>query len=174
MNQNNEMKWKVYNTSSSVSTSISTYDLTTLAQGVTENTRIGSAITVRKLIITEAFTVSDPTNIVRSSLISWKLNNTVDSPQIGEIFSDVSYPYTSAWLPIKPSVFKVIDDIKVPLDTYNPLKLIKREFKLNHRVAFDTGVNTGKDHLYLILCSDSAAVAHPGYVLTVTMLFTDD
>lgn len=174
LNSTLEKKWISPTTGGAgISSTASSFDLTTMAQGTTANTRVGATITIKRIILKEVVQTGDATNIVRSTLIHWKPDNGVDVPQMVELYNDSTYPYNSPFLPIKPSNFRVLSDVQFNVDTYNPQKIKEREIILDHKVSFGLGVNTGKDHLYLLVVSDSGAVPNPVYTLNAVVEFTD-
>lgn len=141
-------------------------DLTgSIAQGTTASTRIGMSIRLTHLKARTTITIADATQVVRVIFFRWKVSDTADAPAATELFTATglgSYSVGAPILPVKPSRFQIIKDVTITMATnWKPVQVLEHDISLNWNVEYDIGVNTGKDHLYMATCSDSAAVSHP-------------
>jgi len=165
-------------TSSTTYPSTTTFtDLSAVTVGTGNNTRTGTEITAKKLEINLLFVIADTYNIVRVIVFEWLPSDSSDVPSGGEIFSTA---YSSGnneqyclLNPIRPSRFKVLKDITVNLDVAHVSLHRRLAFKMNHKVSFDTGGTTGRNHLYMAIVSDSTAVTHPTVALSWTLSFEE-
>lgn len=158
--------------------SFNAVDLTSLiTQGTTAQTRIGANVYLKKLEMTWQALLGDPTNLVRVLIYEWLVDSSTDVPQITELLEDSSTiprQILSPLLVIKPHRFRMLHDGLVDLDTYHPQRHGKLTIKLgNMKVGYNLGVNTGRNHLYITLLSDSGVIPAPTFSYEMKILYTD-
>jgi hypothetical protein len=153
------------------------FDLTAVAVGTGNNTRTGQEIHAKKLELDMLFVIADTYNIVRVIFFEWLPSDTSDSPNANEIYSTAysagnneQYCCTN---PLKPSRFKVLRDMTVVLDVAHVAQHKHVSLRLNNRLMFDTGVTTGRNHVYMAIVSDSSAVSHPTVAYTWVLSFEE-
>jgi hypothetical protein len=121
--------------------------------------------------------IGDPTQVMRFIVFRWRVSDTSDAPADTELFAPNglgSYAVNANFLPVKPSRFQILKDITVTMATnWKPVQLIEFDLPLNWVSEYDTGVNTGKDHLYYATCCDSNVVPHPAWNIQAMLHFHD-
>lgn len=166
-----ERKWFLTTFNSGVSSTLIATDLTSIPNGTTVNSRIGSQIKLKKLILNWVCGIGDTTNLVRVLLFFWKPNDAVDLPQQSEIFQTTST--YSPLLKLNPSRYKPVKDFLLIFDTYHPVQKGSIEINLEQLVSYVPGVDTGMNHLYLGVYSDSGGVPNPSFEFNSSVEFVD-
>lgn len=136
--------------------------LSDVSQGDTDVTRDGDAIMPTSLEFNYQLICGDTTNIFRILIVRCKLGDTT---------SDYFAVNNSTLAPLSPFVhdtrsdFEVLYDSTHNLDSVSHNSITKRvmlKLAPSKQIQFTGGTTTyGKNGLYLLLCSDSSAVAHP-------------
>lgn len=142
-------------------TSGSFYDFALIAQGDTANLRDGMTIILKHIDFRVSAIVGDNTNIIRVVVFHWFPDDAADPPSLAELFNDPAVPSYSQFLSQVPAKFRVLYDRTFLLDTYNMIGQVIGSLPLNQKIGYDIGSNNGKDHVYLMHCSDSGAATHP-------------
>jgi hypothetical protein len=173
-----DVKWYEFYSSYGQATTWIFNDLTgAIAQGTSASDRIGTTIRLSKINFRAMVAVGDATNVYRIILFRWRVSDTSDAPGAAELFSPTglgSYPVNAPLLPTKPSRFQIVKDWTFSLATnWQPVQIFNFDLPLNWDVAYDTGVNTGKDHLYMATCSDSGGVPNPSAIFEHMIHFHD-
>lgn len=166
-----ERKFALTSFNSSIATTLQTHDFTNISQGITVQGRIGATINVKKLSMKWLAYIGDTTNVLRVSIFSWKVSDTVDLPQASEIY--LTTGVLSPFLKMQPSRYKLHYDLLIPLDQYHPMRSGSIELDLNEKVQYDQGLDTGSNHLYLVVQSDSAGIPNPTFEFTAKVTYTD-
>ena len=146
--------------------------LSNVSQGTSGLTRIGIdiepvALNYRWEFITG---VGDSTNLCRMTVIQWFDRDNV-APTLGEIYQDITNerPLSAFDFVNLGTRFRVLSDAFWALNEVNRvnvsghIKLWGR--KMPKKMTYDDAASTGTDQLYVILWSDSGAVAHPTFKL---------
>jgi len=165
----NNIKTQNYSDGGSANTltTTGTYtDLTALAPGTGQNLRNGSAIEVFEADIFISFVLGDTTNLCRIVVFEWFPSSTSDTPTDTELFfGGTGNRWIAPFQGVRPSRFKILHDKIFNLDVAHVQVHEAMTLKLKVNSSFDNSVNTGKNHLYVCLVSDSSAIPHPGYIL---------
>lgn len=142
-----------------------------LTQGVGDlSSRTGDEISVTKFELHYSALLADATNLVRIILFSWCDMNTV-APVATDILDDSTNSTTQLFGPLnednlKSKRFRVLHDKRVALygsKNYISGSIIKT-FKKPINVVYSGGSSSvGRNMLYLMIFSDSAAVTHPAF-----------
>jgi hypothetical protein len=174
-----ELKWlNVAALSNPITATTYFADLTNISQGSTSGTRNGDTVRLVKLRFAWSCIVGDPTNVVRITIIKWLMNTTSDVPAQSEIFQDTSTGPRAVlcpFVPNQPSRFRVLHDSIHSLDTLaHPQLLGVINMKLGFETEFDQGANTGRNHVYICLTTDSSVTPHPAFSHESMVWFTDD
>lgn len=152
-------------------------DVSDIGQGTTILTRTGGEIRLKRFVLRWNAVVADVTNLIRVILFVWKPSSTSDTPSDAELFndpSDTTRKVISPTLPLKPSRFRILKDSTVMLDSYHQQRCGDFSIDLGDlKVSYDLGVNTGVNHLYLAVVSDSSAVSHPTFNYEMLLYFSD-
>lgn len=175
VNNGREMKYFDGTVSGDVSNAAAAYDLTAIAQGDTANSRDGNSVMLRRVAGLFNLTVSDATNVIRVIFLQWRTNSNVDTPDPGLILEDSSNVLSPLRKAGKYS-YKIISDRAYALDTYNPIKQVRYDFKQAGNFAakaYFTSLTAGDHKVYVMLLSDSTAVSHPQIELYNRTTFTD-
>jgi hypothetical protein len=165
MEKRKQDKWIEYYSSYPQSSVWIFSDLSPIPQGTTVSQRIGMSVRLKRISVRFTIYSADAQQIVRIIFFRWKVSDTSDVPQDTELFAPLglaSEPVMAPFLPTKPSRFHLIKEIVLDMATnWQPVQTLTFELPLNWECSYDTGVNTGKDHIYFATCSDSTAVSHP-------------
>jgi len=163
-----------FSTSSTTTTTPTFVDMTSLAPGTGQNLRSGSSVSLKKLTFYYNTTLADSTNFVRIVIFKWFPSSTSDVPTAAELFfGGGGQVWSAPFFGGHPSRFKVLFDKLIALDAAHVVEIGKVVLKLNHLVEYDNGVNTGKNHLYYSICSDSGGVPNPSFVINTQLQFTE-
>jgi len=147
-----------------------------ISQGTTALQRVGAAVLLKNIHFRCAFLLGDATNIMRLTVFKWIPSNTSDAASIGEIFDSSGTGGLTCLAPFllySPSRFKILYDKFWELDVYHPTKTLEFDVPLNFRTEFDIGVNTGRNHIYYCVSSDSGGVPHPNYDICTQLSWVD-
>lgn len=129
--------------------------------------------------------VADSTNKLRIIVFQWKPDTVIDAPSsVNEILevnggSVTGDPYV--FDKAQRSKFNVLYDREMFMNTTDRSYLgghvvinnTKRSKMLNYVHYTSVTANTGKNHLYMMLLSDSGATSHPGYTFNGVVTFYD-
>jgi len=156
-----------------VSTSIGSTLLTSIAQGDTSSNRTGNNIDVRSIQIQGYVTYADTTNILRIFLVQEMQYNVIST--LSSMFlnpSDVTGIRDAEYM----KMFKVHKEWKFYLTSQNKpqanITYYKRcDIKLKYNGS--AGSNGIINRLWLVYISDSGTVTHPTINATVKVSFTD-
>lgn len=155
-------------------------DLTALiTQGTTVATRVGDEITLRSIEWRGQIQYADTHNFVRFAIVRFKENNTGNIPLLSdwlETVADILAP-TTLWSYDNKADIQVLWDKTYYVDNANK-KAVQFAGKLGPQklkttVKYDPGVNSGRDHIYIVAISDSSAAAHPQVDYDMRVLYKD-
>jgi len=163
---------------STVSSTSTFTDLTSgIAQGTTMYQRIGQSVRVQNISMKGILTIADTTQVIRIIIFKWLVSDTTDAPQVGELLDTAggTIPeYVAQKLVYRPSRFAVLwDKTWTFAQNWQPVLSFDHIVKLNSEVEYDVGVNTGKNHIYMMTVSDSAATTHPSVLISTTVHYHD-
>lgn len=155
--------------------------LSGLTQGLGDlAVRTGDEISITKFEFHYSALLADTTNLVRLIIFFWNDNNAT-APVANDILDDSSTSLTQLFGPLnednlKSKRFRVIVDKRLTL--YNSKNYmggsIIKHFNKAHTVVFSGGSSTvGRGMPYIMLMSDSAAVAHPTFDAYHVSHYTD-
>jgi len=153
-------------------------DLSSVTAGVGYSQRVGQKIQPFGIRLRLYSKLADTTNAVRYILFRWKGDDTVDAPTLARIIfsTNLAAPYTWQNMLNEPEQqnFRVLMDKSILINAVaKPDHYFTRFFKLKGTIQYDTGVTTGKNHLYLLSITDSGAVSHPVSVLYSRLYYKD-
>jgi len=153
-------------TSGSLTTTGTYTDMTLIAAGTGQNQRNGSAIEVFQLDLFISFVLGDTTNLCRLVIFEWLPSSTSDTPTDSELFfGGTGSRWIAPFQGVKPSRFKILHDKIFNLDVAHVQVHEEIRLKLKVNASYDNTVNTGKNHIFVCLVSDSSAVPHPTFIL---------
>jgi hypothetical protein len=167
------VKWLDTNLVSSCSSSGTFTNVTSLATGNTNGTRVGTKILPLKLKFRIVMVLADTTNVFRIIIFRWKMNNGSDAPSQSELLTLTTDPMSNS-VPLKPSRFKIIKDHTVVMDVSHTIRFWETSIPLSGDITYDPSVNTGIDHLYVYVMSDSSAAPHPSFDYDCQLQYLDD
>lgn len=168
---NEEKKFALFSFGATVDSTMQVLDLTNISNGTTVSTRVGAQIRLKKLHVKWNAIVGDSTNLLRVTVIYWKPNNAVDVPQASEVYQTTGV--LAPLLKLNPNRFKAISDFLIPMDTYSPHKKGEFDLDTNELVSYAPGLDTGMNHLYLCVQSDSGGVPNPTFNFVGSVDYTD-
>lgn len=152
-----------------------------LAQGVGNSQRIGNQIDCSHMELSYELTTGDTTNVLRIIVFQWR----EDDIAIGPVYTDILYrpnssvPYTNALYNFdNRGSYKILYDKKHFIDADNDVVSAfghKKYIKIPHsKIDFNgAGATTGKNMIYVLSVSDSAAAAHPGFINQSRLYYRD-
>ncbi len=167
-----EKKFFLSSFSSTVDSTLVNHDFSGIPQGTTASSRIGATIKLVSLKLRWTAYLGDTTNLIRVVIHHWKPNDAVDVPQASELFQTTSV--LAPLLKIQPNRFTRMAELLIPLDTYHPMKTGEINLKLGQLVSFVPGLDTGMNHLYLSVFSDSGGVPNPTFEFVASLYYTDE
>lgn len=167
----------LYSSTSLSTTSVFT-DLSSIAEGTTVYQRVGASVRAVSLRLRISISMADTYNFVRFLIFRWRVSDTSDAPGTPEILDTVggSCPtYLANFLLYRPSRFSILLDKTFYGTTGNwqAVQMLDTTVRLGWDVEYDVGVNTGKDHVYCMMVSDSAAVSHPTVNMSSQLVYHD-
>jgi hypothetical protein len=135
-------------------------------------------VKLRRLTIRGSIFAGDPLQVMRIVVFRWKVSTTVDIPVSAELWDANAVSSTAVVygnpLPLKPSRFQIIKDVTWSLAAnWQPILPIHMEIPLQQTVEYDPGVNTGTNHLYVMVVADSSVVPHPYFNLNYMLHYHD-
>jgi len=152
-------------------------DLSAVPVGTGINTRTGSAVHAKYLDLNMLFVIADTYNVMRVIVFEWFPSDTSDVPGSAELYSTAYSAGNNeqyvALNPVKPSRFRVLQEFTVILDVAHVALHKKVNLRLKGSPSFDTGVNTGKNHIYVAIVSDSTTATHPTCAFSWTFGFEE-
>lgn len=149
-------------------------DLTSVAQGTAYYQRLGALINVKDIIlkfrVAEHGSAANDT-IVRLIVLKWFEDNSgAADPTMADILEDTSVATNHVIMSFKADdrKFTILKDESFAFNT--DVEFIMRNYVINRglgRVQFESGVNTGRNHIYLMAITNQASYAPAvGYVFT--------
>lgn len=147
------------------------HDFSAIPNGTTSSTRVGASIQAKRLRIKWVANLGDTTNQIRVLIHYWKPNDAVDVPQASELFQTTGT--LAPLLKITPNRFKPIWDHLIVLDTYHPILSGDMTLNLGEIISYVPGLDTGMNHLYLSVYSDSGGVPNPTFEFTASLDYVD-
>lgn len=169
-----ETKYVNVNVVSSVTTTPVISFLNTVAQGTTDQTRVGDVIKITSIWMRFLLTVGDTIQFVRLILFQWHPGTT---PVAGDILQDTSNPTNSPYnVDAKPS-YRILWDRTFPMSTTGDtaVRVITYNFrKAIRKTTFFAGSSTSaQENLYLFSASDSGIGPNPTLNLYARVNFHD-
>jgi len=142
------------------------------------NNRIGDKYTITKLELGFNLSYGDPTNILRIIIFQW-LEDSV--PTDSDIFEDTTDPQSKLLGSlcsdsIKGKVLRVLKDIKVACNTYQPNMYWRTSIsgsKMRPLQMVGGSASAGVGNIYCCYMSDSSAIAHPVLQCNWTLHYMD-
>nr|WAE42312.1 MAG: capsid protein [Cressdnaviricota sp.] len=181
-----ETEWKQFDnittatTASSAGTIIG--GLILPSQGVADSQRTGDVIFIKSVSIHGNFICADATQMFRTILFRWRPDNAIDTPSVAKLLQDTSsLPWASAIneTSLQAGKINILHDktYAMVLNTQSGVKQFSWKFygkKLGKKkIAFNSGAVTGMDQLYMLIISDSLAVAHPAINFNCRTIYSD-
>jgi len=162
------------------SSSTATYfQLSSIATGQSDVTRIGDEIRLTKLDIGFNMAVGDSTNILRVLIFQWNLQTT---PTDAEVFEDMTSNVTQLCGAVcRDSILarkmRVIKDLRFTLNSINEVNIYRRYMlrldRLRKTRYIGGSTTLGVGQIWLMHISDSSAVTHPVLQSAYTLDFKD-
>ena len=150
-------------------------DLTVIAPGTGVNARIGDAISPVSIKLDICALKADDTNRLRFILFQWHPNDAADVPQLAEILLYTNGYQTQAPLdPDRRTQYTVYKDFLMVFGTGSPYLKHKRiKIRPKQKITYNGTGNTGRNHVYLLIVSDSGVTTHPSVTYTSMFSYTD-
>jgi len=166
----------------SISYSGTLIDLTVVAQGSTDSTRIGDSINLKSVQMKWTWSLGTTPNTVRLIVFQWFGDANVDAPEASEILQGSFVggvgaphaPYTKDSVGFKCQV--VFDEVQL-LDTYRPSQLgsfmITADKFRHKKIQYNGGGTTAvANSIWVLFISDDAAPTYPSIVYVQRTRFT--
>lgn len=182
-----ETKRYVQEFTGSATTTPAFLDLTTgIAQGITDEQRIGDQITVKSITIRGILYITPATgdifNNIRLTLFQWKADPAVDTPSAGVLwypaFYSAGHAYFSPFQLSTKSKYHIIKDKMYTMTLTGENECLHFKIVLHkgfvRNITYDELSGTASiNTLYLAVQSDSNVTVHPGYALSSEIDYTD-
>lgn len=152
------------------------WDLTLLGQGDGLTQRDGNEITVKRVSFRGSWTKSDTTQICRLLFFVWHPDSAVQVPVQADILTAAGNSAPVSYYEYENrSQFTILADRVVQLETDNVQQLINMSAygSKMRKVTYNSGANTGCNHIYMYAVADSGVVPHPSLVGAHEVLFKD-
>lgn len=160
-----------------VSNTGSITDLTTIAQGDAVNQREANLINPVSIRLFFTSILGDATNFCRYVVFRWHEDDTFDAPAPSDILAlgnlgGIYAPFNMTNYGQRKN-FTILYDSIHRLDASYTTHFEAKKLKLKKKIVFDTGVNSGKDHIYLLRISDSTTASHPAMTVYSRVYYKD-
>lgn len=173
-----EEKYAIVHASYSVSTAAGVYSLSNTSQGASGGAHIGDECRLRSIEFRWNAIVGDTYNIIRCIIFVWKPNMALTgTPADLDILKTVTPPnqLTSCYEEDGEDMYRILYDKNIVLvtggDNQAASGVVTR--KLNLKQDYTTGSSNTSNNIFVLLISDSGAVAHPTFNFTSRIAFTD-
>lgn len=143
--------------------------LSVIAQGTTDTTRIGDAVTLTGIELkvdgSSAVAGSADNSIVRYVVFQWKADDTT-APVVGDILelSVSTAPYTASYNHDKKSQYKIIDDFRIAVSATGPdtFQSFRKYYgrRMLKDIRFLAAGNNGYNHVYVISMGSNTSVVN--------------
>lgn len=173
-----EEKYAIVHASYSVSTAAGVYSLSNTSQGASGGGHIGDECRLRSIEFRWEAIVGDTFNVIRCVVFVWKPNMALTgTPADTDILKTVTPPnqITSCYEEDGEDMYRILADFNVCMVTGgdNQVKTGKFSRKLNLKQDYTTSTSNCSNNIFVLLISDSGAVAHPTFNFTSRIAFTD-
>lgn len=177
----NEMKYFDTNDAFAVSDVSTIRQLSNIAQGTTDTSRVGDEVAMKFLRFKYTVkTEGDRYNLLRVIVFQWYTHSTYRVPTIAEILQSTanSYAIHSPYIHDYRHSFGVLYDKvhRMVYDADNEAMIVNKKVPLKYakkNIHFEAGTTDGANKLYLLVVSDSAAVNHPSILYYTRLWYTD-
>lgn len=174
---------------SNISSTMSSFSLTPISEGVNPNHREGNEVYPTYLTLHGYWRCNDNYNFMRLILVQWFPDTAISIPTAGEIFNSTLDQHSQMFGPLNTSkvnkVFRVLwtrrmmasDTTENP--TINRLRTIDFNINLRKKLKYkkiiynSTTVIDGRGKLYLLAVSDSTVTGHPDLSFVSKVSFRD-
>lgn len=162
INKKAEHKFHITSVQSTVDDVGYFYDLSDIAQGTTDSTRVGDSISPVSLQIKYDLGAVDAQNRVRVMLVRWLDTSPITINDI-LLAGSSTYRVYSSYTKDNRQKFNVLYDKTHMLqrDTSEEYQYKSWSKKMAGKIRYTAGTSLGADHIYLFLLSDSGAISHP-------------
>lgn len=149
-------------------------NLSLVPQGSTDISRDGDQLYATSIQIRGNITLADTTNYLRVILFCWKSDTTPDQDDILTTTYKGSTNYVLApYHHDGRSMFTVLSDRTYFLHADKTQVQFNITKKLNKKMFFNAGGTSGKNQVWAMTLSDSAAVSHPSVAMVSRLRFRD-
>jgi len=149
-------------------------DLTSVAQAVNVNSRLGDMLEIKSLEFRMTLTIGDTTNVGRVIIFQW---SPITAPVAGNILQNSGVDYvTSQYQGASPDLYSILyDSGPFMLSGSFPIKCIvhKIEKFKSKFIEFNPTFTTGANKLYAFFVTDSTVVPTPLMSFESRLWFTD-
>lgn len=160
---------------STIDYSGSSFSLADVPQGDTDSTRDGDALMPTSLDIRLSITNADATNLIRICIIRWHSN--VSTLAVANIlqYANQTYAPQTPFVHDGRGEFQVLHDGLHSTNTVNkPQIILRKKLRLAKKaVHYTAGTTAGREKIFLIALSDSAAASHPYIAGYIRFNYTD-
>lgn len=154
--------------------------LSLVGQGIASNQRTGDHINSKYMEVNQSLIVGDATNFVRVLWFQWKPNSATSGPSVGALLQNPAWPVESPVNDVnKTLLFVVLSDKTYAMSQSgaNACIRLKQKFygkRLGDKgLQFNPAANTGFNHIYCYVFSDSVAAPNPSTSMYVRYAYTD-
>lgn len=158
------------------------FDLTDMAQGVTEANRVGNKCAPKWIDVRLSCLPADGRQIMRFVLFQWHADDGSHAPAATDILqaglvTSGTYAVYAGLNNDDRALFRVLADWSYAMTLgecdSNFTLVVKRVKAAMRQIEFNGTLTTGTEKLYLLAISDSAAVSHPSLTGVVRVHYAD-
>lgn len=154
-------------------------DLSQIAVGTSDNTRIGNHVHLKRFNLRFELFGSDATNTFRIIIFKWRDNDFYTGAPLGTAIlsaltggaGDVLAPYNRE----VPEAFVILKDmLMTSSQVSDPVIARSISIPLKGKAQYVGAGTTGLNKIYMLMLSDSTVVAHPTMTYWSELLYLDD
>jgi len=171
--------WTVAVAITALSSTATIVDLSQIAVGTSDNTRIGNHVHLKRFNLRFQLFGSDATNTFRIIIFKWKDNDFYTGAPAGTAIlsaltggaGDVLAPYNRE----VPEAFVILKDMLITSSQVSDPCISRNiSIPLKGKAQYVGAGTTGLGKVYMLMLSDSTVVAHPTITYWSELLYLDD
>jgi hypothetical protein len=162
-----------------VSSTAFVQDLSAIAIGTDDNTRIGNHVHLKRSNFRFRLDGADPTNTFRIILFKWKDNDFyTGNPAASAILANLSAGAGDVVMPYNretPGSYTIIKDFFLTTSATGENTVTRYvSIPLSGKIQYTGATTNGLNKIFLLLLSDSTVIAHPTITWFHELLYTDE
>jgi len=148
--------------------------ISSISQGSLDTNRIGDVVKPTHIHFALNAYYSSVIAVVRLIIFEWRVDTNVLPPTLTYLLEDVSYPTTSEFSRDNKEKYRVLFDKTGSIHQYKPNLIMRIKKRLNtSRIQFNTGGNSGQNHIYAVVVTDNVFASLTSYNARWQIKFLD-